>query len=206
MANGEQTELLPLPLSIPYKVLYFVLLIFCAYISWFAGWEIYEQYWDYMHEGRAIIPMQMISICVTLIFFSISTLAILYRLLIPLPKQVYLGKLVGRFVTMAFAIGFPLMIFIVEPNGMRKLTRDNDAKSNLESIYRACNDHWINKGADKVCDLYDIRLNGFIQSKNVLVELGEGKEFSAMARHVRGLNSFVINDAQGEIMIAPAHS
>ncbi|MGV7222080.1 MAG: hypothetical protein ACQ9MH_11175 [Nitrospinales bacterium] len=198
MANDEKTVLAPLPLSIPYKILYFVLLIFCAYISWFAGCEIYEQYWDSVHEGRAIVPMQMISICVTLVFFSISTLGILYRLITPLSKQIYLGKLVGRFVTMAFAIGFPLMIFIVEPNGMRKLTRDGDARSNLESIYRACKGHWANKGADNACDLYAIRLNGFIQSKNVLVELGEGKEFSAKAWHVRGMNSFIIN-AQGEI-------
>ena len=198
MANEQQKEFIVKPLSIPYSIWYFVLLIFCSYISWFAGWEIYEQYWDNAHEGRAIIPMQIISVSISLIFFSISTLAILYRLVLPRSKQIYLGKLVGRFVTMAFVIGFPLMIFIVEPNGMRKLTRGADAISNLESIYRACKDHWTNKGADKTCDLYAIRLNGFVQSKNVLVELGKGKEFSAIARHVRGMNSFVVN-AQGEI-------
>lgn len=198
MANDEQKEFAPQPLSVPYYIWYFVLLLICSYLTWFAGCEIYEQHWDYAHEGRAIILMQMISICVTLIFFSISTLAILYRLIIPISKQIYLGKLVGRFVTMAFVIGFPLMIFIVEPNGMRKLTRDSDARSNLESIYSACKDHWANKGADTACDLYAIRLNGFVQSRNVLVELADSKKFSAMARHVRGMNSFVVN-AQGEI-------
>ena len=198
MATDEPNEYSPQPLSFIQSIWYFVLLIFCSYISWFSGWEIYEQYWDFTHEGRSIIPIQMISICITLIFFSISTLAILYRLLIPISKQIYLGKLVGRFITMAFLIGLPLMIFIVEPNGMRKRTRDYDARSNLESIYSACKDHWANKGADKICDLYAIRLNGFVQSKNILIELGDSKKFSAIARHVRGMNSFVVN-AHGEI-------
>ena len=198
MDNNEPKKLAPLPLSIPHKIWYFILLIFCVYISRFAGLEIYEQYWDYTHEDRALVIKQIASISVTFLFFIISSLGLLYRLIIPITKQIYLGKLVGRFVTMAFFIGLPLTVFILEPNAYRPHARDSDAKHNLHLIYTACKQHWTNRGPDKTCDLYAIRLNGYVQSKNVLVELGKGKNFSAIAWHARKKNKFIVN-AQGEI-------
>ena len=187
------------PLSVARGLLYAALLVFCLYISQFAGWEIYEQYWDYAHEGRALVWKQIISISVTLLFFVISSLALLYRLFIPRSNQIYVGNLVGNFVAMAFVIGLPLTIFILEPNAYRPHARDSDAKANLLSIYQACKSHWEDKGAGTVCDRYAIRLNGYVQSKNVLVELGDARgEFRATAKHARSDNLFVMN-ALGEI-------
>jgi hypothetical protein len=198
MTIDEKKELAPQPLSIPNFIWYVILLIFCIYITRFSAMEIYEQYWDNVYGERTLIPRQIISISITFIFFLISTLSLLYRLFIPISKQIYVGKLVGRFITMACVIGLPLMVFILEPNAYRPHARNSDAKSNLHLIYTACKQHWANKGSDKPCDLYAIRLNGYVQSKYVMVELGEGKEFSAIAWHARSNNKFVIN-AQGEI-------
>jgi magnesium-transporting ATPase (P-type) len=198
MANEEPKKLAPLPLSIPFYIWYVIVLAFCIYITRFAAMEIYEQYWDNVYGDRKIVPIQIISISITFIFFFISTLSLLYRLLIPISKQIYVGKLVGRFITMACVIGLPLMIYIFEPNSYRPHARNADAKHNLHLIYTACKQHWASKGPDKTCDLYAIRLNGYVQSKNVLVELGKGKEFSAIAWHARQKNKFIVN-AQGDI-------